>query len=63
MQSRSRSAFYVTSNELSFARETLDRFRLCRVFDFRAGPRFYELTGPFEQRFLLDPATYRASLS
>lgn len=55
--------FYVTSNELSFARETLDRFRLCRVFDFRTGPRFYELPGPFEQHFLLVPATYRASLS
>lgn len=52
--------FYVTSNELNFAREVPDRFRLCRVFDFRASPRFFELKGPVEQHVILDPATYRA---
>lgn len=55
--------FYVSSNELSFAREAPDRFRLCRVFDFRVAPRFYELSGPLEQHFHLDPATFKASLN
>ena len=55
--------FYVTSNELSFAREEPERFRLCRVFDFRAAPRFFELAGPVENHFFLDPATYRATLA
>lgn len=55
--------FFVTSNELSFAREAGDQFKLCRVFDFRAAPRFFELAGPVEQHFYLDPATYKASLS
>lgn len=55
--------FFVTSNELSFAREAGEQFKLCRVFDFRAAPRFFELAGPVEQHFYLDPATYRASLS
>lgn len=54
--------FFVTNNELNFAREVPDRFKLCRVFDFRIAPRFYELAGPIEQHFFLDPASYRASL-
>ncbi|MBQ0961912.1 DUF3883 domain-containing protein [Ideonella sp. 4Y11] len=54
--------FFVTSNELRFAREALTQFKLCRVFDFRAAPRFFELAGPIEQHFYLDPATYKASL-
>lgn len=54
--------FFVTANELAFARTEPQRFRLCRVFDFRSSPRFFELAGPVEQHFYLDPATYRASL-
>lgn len=54
--------FYVSTNELNFAREEPTRFRLCRVFDFRVQPRFFELAGAFEQHFFLDPATYKASL-
>ena len=54
--------FFVTSNELAFARQEPRKFKLCRVFDFRVGPRFFELAGPVEQHFFLDPATYRASL-
>lgn len=54
--------FYVSSNELGLSRSEPQKFRLCRVFDFRIAPRFFELTGPVEQHFYLDPATYRASL-
>lgn len=54
--------FFVTANELAVARAKAPRFRLCRVFDFRVAPRFFELAGPVEQHFYLDPATFRASL-
>lgn len=54
--------FFVTANELEFARSEPERFRLCRVFDFRHSPRFFELVGPVEQHVHLDPATWRASL-
>ncbi|RZS53370.1 DUF3883 domain-containing protein [Sphaerotilus mobilis] len=54
--------FFVTANELDFARTEPDRFALCRVFDFRQGPRFFEVRGPVERHFHLDPATFRASL-
>ncbi len=55
--------FFVTANELDFARTEPDRFALCRVFDFRQGPRFFEVRGPVERHFQLDPATFKASLS
>ncbi len=55
--------FFVTANELDFARTEPDRFALCRVFDFRHGPRFFEVRGPVERHFNLDPATFKASLS
>lgn len=54
--------FFVTKNELEFARSQPERFKLCRVFDFRVGPRFFELSGPVENHFHLDPATYKATL-
>jgi len=54
--------FFVSANEAEFARQKRDRFALCRVFDFRESPRFFELNGPVEQHCHLDPATYRASL-
>ena len=55
--------FFVTANELDFARAEPDRFALCRVFDFRQAPRFFEVRGPVERHFQLDPATFKASLS
>ncbi|MEY4414072.1 MAG: hypothetical protein RIQ53_1365 [Pseudomonadota bacterium] len=55
--------FYISENELNFARGEARHFRLCRVFDFRNNPRFFELPGPVEQHVRLDPATWRASLA
>lgn len=53
--------FFVSSNEVSFAREQADQFRLYRLFHFRTAPKFFELQGRIEQHCHLDPATYKAS--
>ncbi|WP_374666861.1 DUF3883 domain-containing protein [Ramlibacter sp.] len=54
--------FYVSATEARFARQEVSRFTLCRIYDFRKSPRFFELQGPIEQHCRLDPTTYRASL-
>lgn len=56
-----RTPFFVSSNEVEFARATPDRFTLYRVFDFRAEPHLFELPGRIESHCLLDPHTFRAS--
>jgi len=58
-----RTPFYVSANEASFARDQRDRFRLYRLFDFRASPRLFELVGPIEQHCQLDAVTFRASFA
>ena len=55
--------FYLTRNELSLAGERPDAFRLCRVFDFSARPRMFELTPPLEDFVHLSPLSYEASFS
>lgn len=55
--------FYITRNELSVAAERPDSFRLCRVFDFTAHPRMFELTPPLENFVHLSPLSYEASFS
>jgi hypothetical protein len=55
--------FYITRNELSMAAERPDAFRLCRVFDFSASPRMFELTPPLEKFVHLSPLSYEASFS
>jgi Domain of unknown function (DUF3883) len=37
--------FFVSSNEVDFAREQAERFRLYRLFHFRTDPKFFELAG------------------
>ena len=56
-----RTPFFVSANEVRFARDHADRFRLYRLFDFRAQPRLFELAGAIEAHCLLDASTYRAS--
>lgn len=56
-----RTPFFVSANEVRFAREHAPSFRLYRLFDFRAFPRLFELGGPIEQHCQLDATTYRAS--
>lgn len=53
--------FFVSANELAFAKEQSERFRLYRLYHFRTAPRFFELSGMLEQHCHLDPATYKAS--
>lgn len=55
--------FYITRNELSLASERPDAFRLCRVFDFSAHPRMFELSPPLEKFVHLSPLNYEASFS
>ena len=54
--------FYVSATEIKFARSQPKNFVLCRLFDFRASPRFFELFGAVEQHCRLDPSTFRATL-
>lgn len=53
--------FFVSANELAFARAESERFRLYRLYHFRTQPRFFELAGSIEQHCRLDPSTFRAS--
>lgn len=55
--------FYITRNELSLSSERPEAFRLCRVFDFSAHPRMFELTPPLEKLVHLSPLNYEASFS
>jgi hypothetical protein len=55
--------FYITRNELSLASERPDAFRLCRVFDFSAHPRMFELIPPLDKVVHLAPLSYEASFS
>jgi len=53
--------FFVSANELAFAKEQSDRFRLYRIYHFRTAPKFFELPGMIEQHCHLDPSTYKAT--
>ena len=55
-----RTPFFVSANEVRFARSRPEEFRLYRLFDFRQAPRLFELAGPIESHCALDPTTYRA---
>jgi hypothetical protein len=54
--------FYISRNEVGFAKANGCQYRLYRLFDFRKKPRMYELAGPVEASCRLDPITYRAVL-
>lgn len=56
-----RTPFFVSANEVKFARSHATQFSLYRLFDFRQAPRLFELTGPVETHCKLDPTTFRAS--
>lgn len=53
--------FFVSCNEVDFAREQADRFHLYRLYHFRTAPRFFDLEGAIERHCHLDTATYKAS--
>lgn len=56
-----RTPFFVSANEVRFARDHASQFRLYRLFDFRALPRLFELDGAIEAHCHLDATTFRAS--
>lgn len=56
-----RTPFFVSSNEVEFARSEPRRFSLYRVYDFRAEPHLFELPGAIESHCLLDAHSFRAS--
>jgi Domain of unknown function (DUF3883) len=56
-----RTPFFVSTNELEFARQHSERYRLYRLFDFRRLPRLFELSGPIDQHCDLDAISFRAS--
>lgn len=53
--------FFVSVNEVEFARERAEQFSLYRLYHFRTDPKFFELPGMIEGHCHLDPATYKAS--
>lgn len=55
--------FFVTENELAFAKLKTESFRLYRVFEFRHAPRLFDLPGNLAEHCILDPVSYRASFS
>jgi hypothetical protein len=55
--------FYVTRTELGLSRAEPERFRLCRLYDFKRKPRMFELVGPLNSHCILDPANYLARFS
>jgi hypothetical protein len=56
-----RTPFYITRNELSFAKERADSFRLCRVYDFSKQPQMFKLTPPLTDHVRLSPLSFEAS--
>lgn len=55
--------FYISANEVRFAEDNDDSYRLTRVFDFRRTPRLFMLEGAPTRHCTLDPANFRATLS
>lgn len=54
--------FFASRNEVEFAKEFEDRYRLYRVFDFRRAPKLFELAGRIDRHCSLDPVTYLCRL-
>ena len=53
--------FFVSRGELALSHGAQGQFHLYRLFEFRKGPRLFDLPGALDQHCLLDPVTYRAS--
>ncbi len=50
--------FFISQNEVGFARENPAQFHLYRLFDFRRAPRLFDLPGVVEQRCKMTAANY-----
>jgi hypothetical protein len=54
--------FFLSANELSFAKERPDAFKLLRIYNFSDKPMGFELTPPLDLTLSLTPTSYRAVL-
>ncbi len=50
--------FFISQNEIGFARENAEQFHLYRLFDFRRNPRLFDLPGVVEQHCQMSPSNY-----
>ncbi len=50
--------FFISQNEVGFARENANQFHLYRLFDFRRNPRLFDLPGVVEQHCQMSPSNY-----
>jgi len=57
----SRTPFFITKNELGFAKETGEQYVIFRLFDFARMPRAYEMSPPFDEKIKLEPQLLKAS--
>jgi Domain of unknown function (DUF3883) len=60
------ASFFISANEVAFARQHRDNYYLYRVYDYedsRNSGRFYVGTGNVEDMFELTPTQYRAERS
>ncbi len=55
--------FYITDNEVDFARGHSDAYSLYRVFDFKQTPRLFMLNGAVDDHCSLKPKNYEARLA
>lgn len=50
--------FFISQNEVSFAKENAAQFHLYRLFDFRRNPRLFDLPGVVDQHCKMSPSNY-----
>lgn len=58
----STTPFYLTENERRVSEKEAERYRLVRLYEFRADPAAYRLRPPLDEWLRLDPMLYRARL-
>ena len=58
----STTPFYLTENERRVSEEEAERYRLVRLYEFRAAPAAYRLRPPLDEWVRLDPMLYRVRL-
>lgn len=52
--------FYITENEVAFAKDYSEQYNLYRVFNFKRGPKLFILPGDIRQNVQLVANTYKA---
>jgi hypothetical protein len=59
----SQTPFFMTSNEKSFAEEAGESYRLQRLYNFRRGPRLFELAPPLAEHVSFSASVFRATFN